>query len=156
MCLRRLSIFFMFSFIMLQSCNTIDVYEHTIPLKQHEWNSNTKLNFTCTIKDSDAYYNIYLVLRHSESYHFNNIWINFSAVFPNDTTITQRLNVQLATGNGWLGTSMDDIIEQRLPVNKQPIRLNKGTYKFSLLQLMREDPLQNVLNAGIRVEKVVQ
>ena len=133
---------------MLQSCNTIDVYEHTIPL--------TKLNFTCIIKDTSAYYNIYLVLRHTESYHFNNIWINFSVVFPKDTAITRRFNIQLATGNGWLGTSMDDIIEQRLIINKQPIRLNEGTYKFSLLQLMREDPLQNVLNAGIRVEKVIQ
>ncbi len=156
MCSKKFSILIFCAFIMLQSCNTIDVYEHSLPLTKHEWDSNTKLNFTCTIKDTAAYYNIYLVLRHTESYHFNNIWINFSAVFPKDTTISERLSIQLASGNGWLGTSMDDIIEQRLVINKQPVRLNEGTYKFSLLQVMREDPLQNVLNAGIRVEKVTQ
>ena len=152
----KLSIIFLLSIILLQSCNTIDVYEQTIPIPKHEWSSNLRLNFMPIIKDSSAYYNIYFVLRHSESYHFNNIWVDFTAVFPNDTARIQRLNIQLATGNGWLGTSMDDIIEQRLLINKQPIRLRAGTYKFSLSQIMREDPLENILNAGIRLEKVVQ
>jgi gliding motility-associated lipoprotein GldH len=152
----KLSILFLFSVILLQSCNTIDVYEQTIPIPKHEWKSNTQLNFTPVIKDSTAYYNIYFVLRHTESYHFNNIWIGFTSTFPKDTPRIQRLNIQLAAGKGWLGTSMDDIIEQRLLINKQPIRLPAGTYKFSLRQIMREDPLQNILNAGIRIEKVVQ
>ncbi len=51
---------------------------------------------------------------------------------------------------------MDDIIEQRLLMNRQPIHLRAGSYKFSLMQIMREDPLQNILNAGIRIEKVAQ
>lgn len=152
----KFSIGFLLSIILMQSCNTIDVYEQTIPIPKHAWKSNLRLNFTAVIKDSIGYYNIYFVLRHSESYHFNNIWLDFTAAFPNDSAKTQRLNLQLATGNGWLGTSMDDIIEQRLLINKQPIRLPAGTYKFSLLQIMREDPLQNILNAGIRIEKVVQ
>ena len=152
----KFSIIFLAFIILLQSCNTIDLYEQTIPIPKHAWNSNLRLNFTSVIKDSTGYYNIYFVLRHSESYHFNNIWIDFTAAFPNDTARTQRLNFQLATGNGWLGTAMDDIIEQRLLINKQPIRLHAGTYKFSLVQIMREDPLQNILNAGIRIEKVVQ
>jgi gliding motility-associated lipoprotein GldH len=140
----------------LQSCNTIDVYEQTIPLPKQQWKNNLRLNFSPQIKDSIAYYNIYFVLRHSEAYHFNNIWINLTSTFPNDSARTQRLNIQLATGNGWLGTSMDDIIEQRLLLNKQPMRLRAGTYKFSIAQIMREDPLENILNAGIRIEKVTQ
>jgi len=51
---------------------------------------------------------------------------------------------------------MDDIIEQRLLINKQPLHLQPGTYQFTIQQIMREDPLQNVLNAGLRVEKVVR
>jgi hypothetical protein len=30
----------------------------------------------------------------------------------------------------------------------------KGDYTFTLEQIMREDPLKNVLNAGLRIEKV--
>jgi len=138
------------------SCNTIDVYEKTIAIPKHEWSSSNRLNFTFTATDSLAYYNVYLVLRHTESYHFNNIWINFTAVFPNKQEHTQRLPLPLANTNGWLGTAMDDIVEQRVLLFSHPTKLAKGDYTFSIQQVMREDPLQNILNAGIRVEKVVQ
>ena len=144
-------------FFLLNSCNTIDVYERTIAFPKHEWPANVRINFMPSVKDSLAYYNIYFVIRHTESYHFNNIWINFTSSFPKDTAVKQRLNIQLASGsNGWLGSAVDDIIEQRLLLNRQPVKLPAGNYTFSIQQIMREDPLQNVLNAGIRLEKVVQ
>jgi gliding motility-associated lipoprotein GldH len=138
------------------ACNTIDVYEKTAAIPHHEWSSNNRLSFTFTATDSLAYYNIYLVLRHTESYHFNNIWIDFTSSVPGKKPQTQRLNLMLANANGWLGSSMDDIIEQRVLLFSHPTRLAKGAYTFSLQQVMREDPLQNILNAGIRVEKAVQ
>jgi len=140
----------------LTGCNTIDVYEKTTPIPRHEWSSRNRLNFSFNATDSLAYYNVYLVLRHTESYHFNNIWINFTAVFPNKQEHTQRLPLPLANTNGWLGTAMDDIVEQRVLLFSHPTKLAKGDYTFSIQQVMREDPLQNILNAGIRVEKVVQ
>jgi len=140
----------------LTGCNTIDVYEKTTPVPHHEWSSRNRLNFTFNATDSLAYYNVYLVLRHTESYHFNNIWIDFSSAFTGQKPQIQRLNVTLADANGWLGAAMDDIIEQRILLFKNPTRLPAGTYTFSLQQVMREDPLENVLNAGVRVEKVVR
>ncbi len=138
------------------SCNTIDVYEKTAAIPHHEWSSKNALPFTFVAKDTLAYYNVYLVLRHDESYHFNNIWIDFSATFPGKKLQTRRLNLTLTNTKGWLGTSMDDIIEQRILLFSKPSRMAAGTYTFSIRQVMREDPLENILNAGIRVEKVVQ
>ena len=155
MCLKKY-IAFIVMLIMVQSCNTIDVYEKTAALPKHEWQSSNSFSFSFDVKDTSAYYNIYFVLRHTESYHFNNIWIDFTSILPDKKKQTQRLNIQLTNlkNDGWLGTSMDDIIEQRLLINKQPIRLQKGSYTFIIQQIMREDPLTNILNAGIRVEKV--
>ena len=138
------------------SCNTIDVYEKTAAIPHHEWSSNNRLSFTFTATDTTAYYNIYFVLRHTESYHFNNIWIDLTSALPGKKPQTQRLNVPLANANGWLGSAMDDIIEQRILLFSNPVRLPKGDYTFLLQQVMREDPLENVLNAGVRVEKVVR
>jgi len=143
--------------MLLHGCTTLDVYEKTAPLPRHEWQSSNSLPFTFDIQDSTSYYNFYFVIRHTESYHYNNIWINLNFAFPNQKPRTQRFNIELANANnGWLGTAMDDIIEQRLLINKQPLRLQPGTYQFTIQQIMREDPLQNVLNAGLRVEKVVR
>ena len=142
---------------LIQACNTLDIYEKTASLPRHEWQSSNRLPFTFDIKDSVGYYNFYFVIRHTESYHYNNIWLDLAFAFPNEKPRTQRFNIELANNNnGWLGTAMDDIIEQRVLINKQPLRLHAGTYIFTIQQIMREDPLQNVLNAGLRVEKVVQ
>jgi hypothetical protein len=42
---------------------------------------------------------------------------------------------------------MDDIYEHRIELAETQ-SLKAGTYKFTLEQIMREDPLQNVLNVG--------
>ena len=156
MLLKKYTVFFIV-IAWMQSCNTLDVYEKTASLPRHEWQSSNRLSFTFDIQDTTGYYNFYFVIRHTESYRYNNIWLDLTFVFPNEKPQTQRFNIQLANSNsGWLGTAMDDIIEQRLLINKQPLRLSNGAYQFTLQQIMREDPLQNVLNAGLRVEKVVQ
>jgi len=67
----------------------------------------------------------------------------------------QVLNLNLADdAKGWLGTGMDDIYDQRIPMTASPIRLNKGINEISVQHTMREDPLDNILSTGIRVEKV--
>jgi gliding motility-associated lipoprotein GldH len=59
----------------------------------------------------------------------------------------------LATDSkGWLGTGMDDIFEHRILITALE-RPRAGTYKFLLGNIMREDPLEYVMNVGIRVEK---
>lgn len=151
----RLLIFIVPAFI-FSACNTIDVFEKTVPIPLHKWSSDTSLPFTFQAKDSLAYYNVYFVLRHTEAYHFNNIWIDFTATFPGKKPKTTRFNLPLANSKGWIGAAMDDIIEQRVLLFSKPSRLDSGTYTFAIRQVMREDPLENVLNAGIRIEKVVQ
>jgi len=68
----------------------------------------------------------------------------------------QNINLVLGTdAKGWLGTGMDDIYEVRKSISSGPFSFKiSGDYIFSIAQIMRENPLQYVLNVGIRVEKV--
>lgn len=135
----------------------LNVFEKTMPFATHAWSSKEKPQFNFTVTDTAARYNIFVVLRHTDAYHFNNIWLNIYTTAPGDTAKTQQLNLQLGDNSkGWLGAAMDDIIEHRILITKNPVPLRKGAYTFSLEQIMREDPLQNIMNAGIRVEKVVE
>lgn len=139
---------------MLSGCDTLNVYEKTIAFPGHEWKSSDKPSFTFTIEDTTSAYDIYLIFRHEDSYHFNNIWLNVSTVAPGDTMKTQLINVPLADNKkGWLGSGMDDVIDHRARITLSPVKLKKGNYTFTLQQNMREEPLQFALNAGIRVEK---
>jgi len=147
-------VFFIVSIIISDvSCTTIDLYEKNVKLPNHSWKNSYKPEFTFTIKDTTAAYQLFLVFRHTEKYNFNNIWINLYSQPPGDTVHKARYELQLATNDkGWLGTGMDDIYEHRIPLTN-PQSLKAGIYKFKVEQIMREDPLEHVLNTGIRVEK---
>lgn len=140
--------------LVLGSCQTIDIYEKTIAFKTHSWKSAERPAFTFDIKDTTTLYNLFLVLRHEDAYNYNNIWVNLVAKGPAGTDTIRR---EFTLGNnkqGWLGSGMDDVFEHRIPFNDKPTPLHKGTYTFILQQDMREDPLEHVMNVGIRVEKV--
>jgi gliding motility-associated lipoprotein GldH len=146
------SIIFIAALFLIASCTTLDVYEKTVAFASHEWKSNQSLPFTFQITDTSAPYNFYVVLRHEDGYRYKNIWLNIQVKDP-DSTYTIKREFALADNTKWLGTGMDDIIEHRITFNTIPIHLKKGNYTFNLQQIMREDPLQHILNAGIRVEK---
>ena len=138
----------------LSSCTTVDLYEKNTPIPGHEWKSSFKPEFRFTITDTTSLYQLLLVLRHNEKYNFNNIWINLYSQPPGDTLHKAPYELQLATNEkGWLANGMDDIYEHRMKLTGN-IMLKRGEYKFIVEHIMREDPLLNVMNAGIRLEKV--
>jgi gliding motility-associated lipoprotein GldH len=141
--------------ILLSSCATIDLYEKNIPVPGHRWQSSFIPAFEFVIKDSMALYQPGLVLRHTEKYNYNNIWINFYYQLPGDSMRKELKELQLATNKqGWLATGVNDIYEHRLPLTSKPLKLKPGKYTFKLENIMREDPLQHVLNVGIRIDKI--
>ena len=142
--------------LQLLSCNTIDLYEKVVPVPKQQWQSSFKPSFTFNLKDTAAAYQLYFIVRHNNQYRFNNIWINLTAKGPADSAQTFRLELPLANKEGWLGVGMDDIYEDRVAFALDPekFRLNRsGDYTFTLQQVMREDPLANVMDVGIRIEK---
>lgn len=142
--------------LLIAACNTIDVFEKDVRIPHHEWSAAFKPEVSFEISDTTALYNIYLVVRHSDAYRYNNIWLNVYTTIPNDTAVRkQRLDLRLATDDkGWLGSGMDDIFEHRILITNTPQQLTrKGLYTFRIENIMREEPLQHVMNVGIRVEK---
>jgi gliding motility-associated lipoprotein GldH len=156
----RESIFFCFAVLILNSCRTIDLYEKVVSIPGHSWQSNFKPKFTFEIKDTSSNYQVFIILRHNDKYNYNNIWLNLYAQAPGDSSKKFMLELPLANNEkGWLGSAMDDLYEHRVALTLDPQKFNfkkAGTYSFILEQVMREDPLLNVLNAGIRLEKKSQ
>jgi len=141
--------------VLFASCvKTNGVYERMAFFPKHEWNSKQKQSFDFEVTDTTVDYKLYFVLRHTDAYNWNNIWVNIELKAP-DTTYVIKREFVLADNQKWNGTIVDDIVDQRIPFNQNniPTPLKKGKYTFTLQQVMREDPLQHVLNAGIRVEK---
>lgn len=131
----------------------VGYYEKTVVVPNYAWASGFRPTFTFEITDTMSAYNIYVITRHTDAYHYNNLWINFTSIAPASIAETQKLNLKLGDNRRWLGSSMDDIIEHRILVNKNPVKLKPGKYIFMLQNIMREDPLEEMMNVGIRVAK---
>ena len=139
----------------LIACSTVDVFEKNITIPKHEWSSSFKPEMVFDISDTVSRYNIFAVIRHTDAYRYKNIWMNMYTQFPGDSVKKQKLDLRLATDDkGWLGSGMDDIFEHRILITDEPKFLRAGFYRFRLENIMREDPLEHVMNVGIRVEKV--
>ncbi len=134
------------------SCTQVNVFENNTNIPNQAWQSSNTATGSFAITDTASLYNMYLILRHTDSYKYNNIWLNVGIQLPGDSMRYNKMTIDLATdASGWMGTGMNDIWELRqlvyLPIKKM------GTYKYSIGQIMRDDPLKSVLSVGVRLEK---
>ena len=159
-CIKQLFLLLVPCALILVSCTTIDLYEKSVAIPGHSWKNSYKPSFTFTIKDTSSAYELFLILRHNDKYNYNNIWVAITVQSPGtDSVKTFRADEELATNEkGWLGSGMDDIYEHRIKLLKDlvdnEVSIRKpGDYTFTIEQIMRENPLENVLNVGLRIEK---
>ncbi len=144
--------------MLLFSCTKINLYEKVTAIPKHKWHSKFKPAFKFNISDTTSAYQLFLIIRHNEKYNYNNLWINLYIIEPG-TAIANKVQYELplATNErGWLGTGMDDIYEHRInltPASETFYFKKSGIYTFTIEQIMRDEPLENVMNIGIRVEK---
>jgi gliding motility-associated lipoprotein GldH len=139
-------------FLIIASCKQIDLHEQNITIPQNKWQSNFICTNTFEIKDTNVIYNVYIVIRHTDAYEYNNIWLNVGLQQVGETMKYQKLNLSLANdAKGWEGIGMNDIWEVRKPIAR--VALKKGAYVTSVVHIMRQNPLQNIMNVGVRVEK---
>jgi len=140
--------------ISIAACQTIPLSEQNTIHPDHQWNSAKPEKYLFNITDTNQFYKIIFVIRHHNAYHYKNIWIELSHSSASESAKTETFNLNLANDQkGWLGTGMDDIYDQRTPLYPKPIKLKYGMHTFTIKHTMREDPLQNILSTGIRIEK---
>ena len=143
--------------ILFFACDTIDLYERMDSIPKHEWRADYKPQFKFSITDTTTPHQLYITLRHNEKYNYNNIWLNLYALSPDGKKEKFTIELPLAhPEKGWLGSGMDDLYDHRIPITLDPQKFNfqrSGDYVFTIEHIMREDPLQNVLNVGLRLEK---
>ncbi len=146
------------SVLLFPACARIDLYERVVNIPGQAWQSSFKPQFTFNIKDTTAPYQVFLMLRHDNRYNYNNIWLNLYRKTPSGQVSKVPYELQLATNEkGWLAEGMDDLYEHRIPLtppaNDSFYFNHPGAYTFTVEQIMREDPLQHVLNVGLRIER---
>ncbi len=141
-------------------------YEKNQSIPHNAWAYDYKPSFKFLVTDTNVYYNMYFLIRHTEAYPYSNIWIRLYYKHSEDKEFREeRREVLLAARSGqWLGRGMGEIYEQRMMLygvdpNQQMIPMSfakKGVYEVRMEQDMRINPLPEILQVGLRVEKTEQ
>jgi gliding motility-associated lipoprotein GldH len=151
------SVLFFFCFYIFAGCMPAPFFQKEEAVPQYAWSYTFKPTFTFDITDTNAAYQPFFIIRHSQAYPYSNLWMWLYIKMPGDSTARkERINIVLAEPSGkWLGRGMGEIYEQRVPMSfgDSVSFTRKGTYQVSMEQNMRINPLPEVMNVGLRLEK---
>lgn len=144
------------------SCDSNRVFDEykSVP---DEWNKDNKIEFKITPPDSINAYNLFVNLRNTEAYKYNNLFLIVELDYPNGKTLKDTLEYKMANPDGtFLGTGFTDVKENKLWYKgyKDPFVFNEsGEYTINIQHAMRQngivngiDKLEGITDVGFRIE----
>jgi gliding motility-associated lipoprotein GldH len=152
----KISIFFSLIFaVMLVSCNDQQaIIDTNIELDKFNWSYSEKVKIPFTIEQVEKSYNLFLNLRHTSDYKYSNIFLLIQIIDPNGKKTTERKEFKLALPDGeWLGSGSGNLYSYQILFKENFKFTLKGKYTIELEQNMRDNPLDYITDAGIRVER---
>lgn len=151
---KTLFLIFIFSILTIYlSCDKTKIFENNQTIENKQWAYNQPIIFKTIINDTTLRYNLYINVRTSENYAYQNMWVSLSTQTPKGNTMQSRIDLPLADNEGkWLGSGFGDVITTQIQVPNRIKFSEIGEYTFNLVQDMRENPLKEVLSAGMRLE----
>jgi len=139
------------------SCNKNVVFSEYKKIPEEGWKIEDKLSYDVTIDDNTSYHNVFLTVRHADSYPYSNLYLFLTTTYPSGQTSVDTLECVLANQKGeWIGDGAGDIWDAKIPL-KQNLRFAKaGKYNFSFEHGMRTNPLPLIMDFGMVIEKVAK
>ena len=156
---RLLILFYLASFsaILLSFSGCADkgaVIDQNIEITGHNWTYLNKVKFTFKIDDEKIPYNLYMNLRVTADYKYSNLFVLITQKGPDKKPEIKRYELKLASKDGeWLGEGSGNLYSYQLPFRTDYKFAVKGLYTVYIEQNMRNNPLHEVSDVGLRVEK---
>jgi gliding motility-associated lipoprotein GldH len=147
-------IIFCIPLLLLFSCDQNRVFEKNVEIPGNIWSYDFKVPFEVEITDTSASYNVYVNIRHTEIYPFNNLWVIVHTELPSGEKKEKRVELVLSDNRGeFFGEGMGDIWDYQALIQENAIFPQRGKYKFELEQNMRKNALPFIMSMGMRIEK---
>ena len=147
-------IFVFFSLLFFISCNTNTVSNYNV-FEEDSWHADSIITFNHSFVDSITKHNLYLKIRHTTDFEYQNIFLFVDFQEKRDT-----IEIALSEKNGkWLGKGFGDVKEVEYCFAKDIIFNSKKASIISVEQAMRygDQPvitnLKGIIAFGIKIEK---
>ena len=150
-------------FLVLASCDSnrvFDIYK-SVP---NAWHKDSIVSFKVNPPDSTNAYNLFVNLRNTSDYKFNNLFLIVEMAFPHGKTLKDTLEYRMADPTGkLLGTGITGVKENKLWYKEQVVFKEAGVYTVNIQHAMRENgkvngvvELEGITDIGFRIEKPVK
>ena len=126
------------------------------------WGQDDIVEFTIPQMDTLKKYNLFLSIRNSNEYPYNNIFLIASMNFPHGKVITDTLEYRMAASDGtWLGTGIGSIKESKLWYKENISFQETGNYVLRVSHAVRNNgevggvsQLKGILDIGYSIEEI--
>ncbi|MBN2664819.1 MAG: hypothetical protein JXR68_14310 [Bacteroidales bacterium] len=151
--------FFPVLFILLffvTSCNENRVFEkHRKNFTDYRWQSSNICEFSPVIEDTTLDYQIYFAFRHIYGFQFKSISINIEMTTPSGKITSKDYVIDVfGTGNEYLSECAGDYCDLETLIEDNYKFEETGTYTFKIKHLMENDPIPNVMEVGLIIDKI--
>ena len=138
--------------VLLMGCQQGVVYTEFASLPSAGWEADSVVCFTPVLTDTVGSYDMSIVMRHTDRYAYQNLWLFVDVKADSVVIRRDTINGMLADEQGnWYGKGMY-IFELPL-LYLQDVELPAGAYEVTLQQAMREDTLCGLTDIGLKVIK---
>lgn len=139
--------------LLLQGCGQGSVYEKTYEIPPPGWTYADTLDFGFDITDTTAIYNLYLDVRHSPEYDYQNLYVRLHTRFPSGQRIGETVSLELADKTGaWLGDCSSRSCLLKIPIQQGAYFNAAGPYLITVEQFMRRDSLPGIQAVAFRLQ----
>lgn len=160
--MNKLMAFFLFAWTMV-SCDSHTVFSETTSL-EGQWGSEETVQFSLPELDSLKTYNLFINIRNTNDYKYNNLFLIVSMNFPHGKTITDTLEYRMAAPDGsWMGQGIGDIKENKLWYKEDVRFFEDGVYTVEIAHAMRNNgevegvsKLTGIMDVGFSIEETIK
>ncbi|MAN58710.1 MAG: gliding motility lipoprotein GldH [Flavobacteriaceae bacterium] len=157
--------FWVFSVVVLLSaCNDDRMIAGEMLSLKGGWNKEQPVVFTIPELDSVQPYNLFLQVRNSNDYPFNNLFLIVSMEFPHGKTVTDTLEYRMSHPTGeWMGSGIGSIKEHKLWYKEGVTFPETGEYLLRIEHALRNNgevegvsQLKGITDIGYSIEPAGQ
>jgi len=151
----RASIFLMTA-CLFYSCDSNRIFESNENIDNGDWSYEDTLVFKTNMEDTISRYNVFLNIRHTKDYEYANLWLKIITTFPNGEIVNTPVDLPIADADGrWYGSGSGSVLSTKLLIQENAIFPNKGEYKWEMVQNMRINPISEIMDVGLTIEKAL-
>lgn len=140
---------------MMQACSNPAKVDVFLPIEGDAWAYADLKTIEVMVDDTTQMHNIALNIRHAGDYEWQNLYVKVRIYSPGGDSTSELVSVPLVDETGkWRGTGLADTRTLRHDYKTQIQFKQLGTYRFTLEQYMRVNPLTGIKDIGLRVSPI--